>query len=188
MSIYDCDEKGPYPGFIGKRVVVCVAGVVHQHYYGWGMYGSRAGHLAEIKEAELMELQAKYKEERAVDLTPRRVKMGESPSYPIARNIQFITYLESGTWKIGFNINKRKVGGCVRVVINTDFEKSWKRAVERYVEINGIGNLEKELLETYKPQKEQLCNHILKTVPNFRGEDFPTSVLYTRLDKAYKDS
>ena len=74
MSIYDCDEKGPYSGFIGKRVVVCVVGVV----------------------------------------------------------------------------------------INTDFEKSWKRAVERYVEINGIGNLEKELLVTYKPQKEQLCNHILK--------------------------
>ena len=187
MSIYDCDEKGPYPGFVGKRVVVSVNNVVHQHYYGWGMYGAKAGHLAEVKEAELLELQAKFKNERMCDLTPKRVKLGKSPSYPIVKNMQFVTYLEGKVWKIGFNINKRVVGGCLRVVINDDFETSWKKAVEKYVEINTLSNPERELLESYKPQKEQLCNHILRTVPKFRGVNFPTSELYTRLNNAYKD-
>ena len=187
MAIYNCDAMGLYDGFIGKRVVVCVGGVVHQHYYGWGAYGARAGHLAEIKEAELLELQAKFKEVRMRDLTPKRVKLGKSPSYPIVKNMQFITYREGKVWKIGFNINKRVIGVCIRVVVNSDFDTAWNKAVEKYVEINTLSNLEREILESYKPQKEQLCKHILQTVPNFRGEDFPTSDLYTRLNKAYKD-
>lgn len=185
MSIYECTAEGPYEGWQGIRVVVSVAGKVHQHYYSWAMYGTEALVVAKAKEKELLKLQKRFAKMRLRDLTPRRVKEG-SPSYGIARNLQFVSYRCYGEWFIGFNINK--VGGrkCVKVALNGKFNTVWKKVLETYVELNGITNAELAILKAYKPSKEALVTHVNTVMINHRNDDFPLEVFNKQLLDSFK--
>ncbi|AQT28047.1 hypothetical protein pVa21_106 [Vibrio phage pVa-21] len=185
MAIYDCTEKGPYSGFLGKRVVVCVGGVVHQHYYSWNMYGAKAGHLAEVKEAELLELQEKAKNERLTELAPKKRKV--TASFQIARNLQFVSFKSYKKWYLGFNINKAGGGGNWKIYLGDDFEVAWNEAVEKYVEINGLSDTERAVLESYKPTKQALYNHVINIMPQYRDSQFPTAQFIIQLSASFKE-
>lgn len=185
MSIYDCTTEGPYRDFLGKRVVVSVGGVYHQHYYSWNMYGEKAGHLAEIKEAELLELQKRAKDERMADLSPIRRKY--SASLMIARNLQFVSFKSYKTWYIGFNINRQGGGGGYKVALGDNFEDAWKRAVDKYVEINGLSDTERAVLESYKPTREAINTHVMNIMPQYRDSSFPTARFINQIETAFKE-
>lgn len=185
MAIYDCTTKGPYRDFLGKRVVVSVGGVYHQHYYSWNMYGAKAGHLAETKEAELLELQKKAKDERMADFSPMRRKC--SASLMIARNLQFVSFKSYKKWVLGFNINKVGGGGGLKVPLGDNFEAAWKQAVDKYVEINGLSDTERAVLESYKPTREAINTHVMNIMPQYREPTFPTARFITQIEAAFKE-
>ena len=79
------------------------------------------------------------------------------------------------------------VGGVYKVALGDNFENAWKRAVDKYVEINGLSDTERAVLESYKPTREAINTHVMNIMPQYRDSSFPTARFINQIETAFKE-